>query len=138
MSEAPSTVDTNIIVHALLRESKAAAATAALGRSAFLSAQALNEYANVASRKLGRSWQEIEGDLAAIKRSVPHILPLNEQANADAVRIAARYKLSFYDSLMLAVALSGGARTIYSEDMQPGMMIDGALRIVNPYTAAAA
>lgn len=135
---APSTVDTNILVYAMGREVKTATAADAVGRAAFLSAQVLNEYANVASRKIGRSWPDIAGDLRAIRQATPYVLPLTEESNADGARIAGRYKLAFYDSLMLAVALAGGARIIYSEDMQSGLVIDDVLRIVNPYTAETA
>ncbi len=133
----PVTVDTNVAVYALLNEANAEAASAALAASSFLSAQVLNEYANVAARKLRRTWREIVGDVSAIRDAVPAILPLNEEANSDALRIAARYKLSFYDALMLAVALSGGAGTFYSEDMQHDLVIDGKLRIVNPFAPGA-
>ncbi len=129
----PSTIDTNIAVYALLQDPKADMATAVLKRSAFLSAQVLNEYANVARRKLGRSWSEVDGDVRAIKKSVPAIMALDEQSNADALGIAARYQLGFYDALMLAVALSGGAEIIYSEDMQHELVVDGRLQILNPY-----
>lgn len=50
---------------------------------------------------------------------------------------SSRATSSFYDALMLAVALSGGARTIYSEDMQHGMTIDEALRVVDPFIPGA-
>ncbi len=130
---APSTIDTNIAVYALLQDPKAEVATAALRRSVFLSTQVLNEYANVARRKLGRSWSEIIGDIRAIKKAVPTILALSEQNNADAIDIATRYQLGFYDALMLAAALSGGAEVIYSDDMQHGLTVDGRLQILNPY-----
>lgn len=93
----------------------------------------LNEFANVAFRKQGRTWPEIARGVADLRSTVGRILPIEELANTDAVRIAARYQLNLYDALMLAVALSGGARTIYSEDMQHGMIIDDALRIADPF-----
>ena len=99
----------------------------------FLSVQVLNEYANVAFRKQGLLWPDVVKDLQAIRAAVPIVLAIDDAAHGDALRIAARYQLSFYDSLMLAVALSGGARTFYSEDMQHEMIIDGTLRVVDPF-----
>ena len=61
------------------------------------------------------------------------MISLSAEHNHDALRIADRYLLSFYDSLMLAVALDGGARIIHSEDMQHGLVIDDTLRIVDPF-----
>ena len=43
-----------------------------------------------------------------------------------------RYKLSFYDGLIVAGALEAGCRTLYSEDMQYGQRIAG-LTIVDPF-----
>jgi predicted nucleic acid-binding protein len=48
--------------------------------------------------------------------------------------IAERYKLSVYDAMIVAAALLGGCDTLYSEDMQDGLLIDNQLRICNPFT----
>lgn len=128
------TVDSNITVYALSTAGwKKQIATKLIGEADFISVQVLNEFANVAWRKQGRTWPEIARSIADLRSTVGRILPIEEPANADAVRLAGRYQLNFYDALMLAVALSGGARTFYSEDMQHGMIIDGALRIIDPF-----
>jgi predicted nucleic acid-binding protein len=129
----PSTVDTNIAVYALSTDDKADRASAALRASAFLSVQVLNEFTNVGRRKRQESWDVIAADLADLRDAVPRILPIDDDANHTALRIGERYRLSFYDSLILAVALAGGARILYSEDMQHGLVIDGTLRIVDPF-----
>jgi len=129
----PATLDTNVAFYALTESAKTSAATACLRASAFLSVQVLNEYANVAVRKRQRSWSQVAEDIDELRQAVARIVPISENANGDALRIAARYNLSFYDALMLAVALSGGARTFYSEDMQHDLTIDGSLRVVNPF-----
>jgi predicted nucleic acid-binding protein len=129
----PSTVDTNVAVYTLSTDEKADRAIACLQGSSFLSVQVLNEFANVGRRKRGDSWETIAADLADLRDAVPRILPIDDDANCTALRIGERYRLSFYDSLMLAVALTGGARTLYSEDMQHGLVIDGRLRIVDPF-----
>jgi predicted nucleic acid-binding protein len=36
---------------------------------------------------------------------------------------------------MVATALQAGSSTLWSEDMQDGMLIDGKLRITNPFRA---
>ena len=129
----PSSVDTKIAVYSLSIDEKADRAVACLKGSAFLSVQVLNEFANVGRRKRGDTWETIAADLADLRDAVPRILPIDDDANRTALRIGERYGLSFYDSLMLAVALTGGARTFYSEDMQDGLVIDGTLRIVDPF-----
>ena len=131
--EGPSTLDTNIAVYALSVDDKADCAATLLRGAAFLSVQVLNEYANVGLRKRRDPWDVVAADLDDLRDAVPHILPIDNEANRAAIRIGERYRTSFYDALMLAVALAGGARTIYSEDMQHGLVIDGALRIADPF-----
>lgn len=43
-----------------------------------------------------------------------------------------QYKLSFWGSLVVASARTGGCSTLFSEDMQHGLRID-TLEIVNPF-----
>jgi predicted nucleic acid-binding protein len=128
-----ATSDTNIVIYALAGSDKKDAAIAALRTCEFLSVQVLNEYASTAVRKRGLPWAEVAADVARLKRAITQILPIDSSSNGEALRLAERYRLSFYDCLMLAVALRGGARTIYSEDMQHGLLIDGTLRIVDPF-----
>lgn len=128
------TFDSNVAVYAFSDAgAKSRIAADAIERTNFVSVQVLNEFVHVAARKQKRSWAEITAKVAEIRSAVGRILPIEDSANTDAIRIAARYQLSFYDALMLAVALSGGARTIYSEDMQHGLLIDDTLRIVDPF-----
>lgn len=44
-----------------------------------------------------------------------------------------RMSVSFWDSQIIAAALAAGCTTLYSEDLQHGQLIEGQLRIVNPF-----
>lgn len=133
------TLDTNVAVYTLSPASgKARQAADILTRADFISVQLLNEFAHVARRKFKFEWPELMVKLASVREVAGAVLPINAAAHDDAIRIAARYQLSIYDSLMLSVALIGGARTFYSEDMQHGLVIDDTLRIVNPFLAESA
>lgn len=128
------TLDSNILVYAVSDSGrKKEIAADAISRADFISVQVLNEFASVASRKQGKSWPEIMSKIADVHVTIGRVLSIEPSANAEALRIADRYQLSFYDALLLAVALAGGARTIFSEDMQDGLVIDGTLRIVDPF-----
>jgi predicted nucleic acid-binding protein len=48
------------------------------------------------------------------------------------LRIREQYQYHIYDSLMIAAALRASCRTLYSEDMRDGQVIDG-LTIRNPF-----
>lgn len=49
-----------------------------------------------------------------------------------ALDIHARWRFGFYDSLVVAGALSAGCRTLLSEDLQHGQKIEG-LTVVDPF-----
>lgn len=137
-SKPPVTLDTNVAIYAFSSAgAKAAAALTVIERADFISVQLLNEFANAIRRKQDRPWSEINPALDRIRKSVPKIVPLDEAVHVEAVRLVERYKLGFYDALMLGSALLNGARTFYSEDMQHGMSIDETLRVVNPFVTGA-
>jgi len=129
-------LDSNILVYAFTTDPRAARAQALLERGCAISVQGLNEFANVARRKLGKSWDEIRDALAAICTVCSNVLPIDLETHAAALRLAERHGLAFFDALMLASALRAGSDTLWSQDMQHGMRIDGKLRILNPFRAA--
>ena len=129
-------LDSNVLVYAFTDDARAEAAQALLERSCAISVQGLNEFANVARRKLGKSWEELRGDLAAIGALCSTVVPIDLDTHAAALRLAERYGFAMFDALMVATALQAGSTTLWSEDMQDGMVIDGTLRIANPFQRA--
>lgn len=126
-------LDTNILIYAFTSDPRAVIAEQLLASGCVTSVQGLNEFANVARRKLGMSWEEIRDALAAIRTLAKAILPVDLAAHSNALALAERYEFSFFDALMLASALQGGCVTFWSEDMQNGTVINGRLRIANPF-----
>ena len=60
MSALPGELlDTNVLVYAFTSDRRAGAAQALLERGCLVSVQGLNEFANVARRRLGMSWREL-------------------------------------------------------------------------------
>jgi predicted nucleic acid-binding protein len=51
----------------------------------------------------------------------------------EACRLAIRYGFSFYDSFIVAAALENGCTTLYFEDLNANQLVEGTLRIVNPF-----
>jgi predicted nucleic acid-binding protein len=49
-----------------------------------------------------------------------------------ALRLSDRYRLPWYDSLILAAALEGQCSVLYSEDLQHGQRFEG-LQVQNPF-----
>jgi predicted nucleic acid-binding protein len=125
-------VDTNIVVYAFEDGPNAARADGLLA-GAIISVQVLNEFANVAIRKLGYDAEMLENTVFSIRSQVRRIAIVDETTHDLAREIVFRYKLGFYDSALLAAALLADCDTFYSEDLQHGLMVEGQLRIVNPF-----
>ncbi|WP_249225560.1 PIN domain-containing protein [Tardiphaga alba] len=97
-----------------------------------VSVQVLNEMANVSRRKFGMSWQQTS---QFINRTVRlfDIWPVTVDIHKDGLRLAERYGFAIYDSFIVAAALAADCDTLWSEDMQAGMVVDGRLTIANPF-----
>lgn len=126
-------VDTNVLVYAFTNDRKSAAAQDVLEQGTTTSVQTLNEFVNVARRKLGMTWPEVRDALASISILCRTILPLDIETHVDGLRIAERYGYRIFDALIVASALRAGSDILWSEDMQDGAVIDGRLRLVDPF-----
>lgn len=135
MAAADELLDTNILVYAFTNDARSMTAEKLLAKGCTVSVQGLNEFANVARRKLGMSWSEISEALTLVRTLCPRVLPLDVDTNADAISLAERHGLSFYDALVVATALRASCTTLWSEDMQHGRLVEGRLRILNPFAA---
>jgi len=125
--------DTNVLLYLASSDTaKADRAEAVLESGGVVSIQVLNEIANVARRKMGLPWSETHKFLSTI-RSVLLVNPLTIEIHETGLRLAEQRKLSVYDAMILAAALDAGCDTLWSEDMQNGAIIDGRLRIRNPF-----
>lgn len=133
MSDADRFFDTNILLYLLSADdARADRAEELVAGGGVISVQVLNEFAAVASRKLGMPVPEIRETLAAI-RSVCRVVPLGEETHDLALQLAERYGLSVYDCTILAAALQADCKVVLSEDMQHGQVVNGRLEIHNPF-----
>jgi predicted nucleic acid-binding protein len=125
--------DTNILLYLLSEDNeKAACVEAIVSKGGIISVQVLNEFASVASRKLGMSYTEIREYLVTI-RAVCDVRPLTVETHLLGLDIAERYGVSFYDSLIVGAAILAECSTLYSEDMQHGQKIENRMVITNPF-----
>ena len=130
-------LDSNILIYAALQpDPRSKAARSLLTHGGTISVQVLNEFANVAWRKLRRPWPEIAQALADIRAVLPAPLPLTLATHEAALALTARHNLAFYDALIVASALEAGCSTLLSEDMQDGQVVEGRLTIRNPFRQA--
>jgi predicted nucleic acid-binding protein len=126
--------DTNVLVYIVgQKDERTAKAEALVANGGVVSVQVLNELASVSHRKLGMSWEEIGGALAAIRDLCPSPIPLTLDTHGAGLRIAAKYGFHFYDALIAAAALEAQCTTLYSEDFQDGQLLEGRLTVRNPF-----
>jgi predicted nucleic acid-binding protein len=128
-------VDTNILVYCYSEDEPAKQETAlnmAKNSTAFISTQVLTELANTLNKKFKLDWKTVEKVLFEL-RSEMNIFLNKPSIIEQSCQIADKYKYSFYDSLIIAAALACNCKTLYSEDMQDGQVIENSLTIVNPF-----
>jgi predicted nucleic acid-binding protein len=127
--------DSNVALYLLSADAaKASRAEELLAGGGTVSVQVLNEVASVARRRLALSWSEI-GEITGALRAVCEVRPLTEETHERGLRLAAGLHLSLYDAMIVAAALLAGCRTLYSEDLQHGRVVERTLTIRNPFAA---
>jgi predicted nucleic acid-binding protein len=62
------------------------------------------------------------------------VVELDMDILTTASRLREQYPFSYWESMMVSSALHAGAGVLYSDDLQPELVIDRRLRIVNPFT----
>ncbi len=129
------TIDSNILVYAFEQgQHQATARRIAFGGTAFgliLTNQVIGEFFNVIRRKHPEHLEEADRAVASWLRIVP-IAPTVSLDLLAAVRLAERYKLQFWDSVILTVAGSAGVDVMLSEDMGDGATY-GGVKVINPF-----
>ena len=95
-----------------------------------ISGQVLNEFANVAMKKLALTEDETLAYIAEFRgiRTVETRTCLTDRA----LEIKKEHGLQFYDSLVLATAEASGCDELLTEDLNEGQVYSG-VRVVNPF-----
>ena len=99
-----------------------------------MSTQVLQELCVNLRRKAGRPV-----DLKTAREIVTDYLAWDLYVNTgisilEALELEGRYRISFWDALVVQAAEASGAAVLYSEDLSDGQTY-GAVRVVNPLTA---
>ncbi len=128
-------LDSNVLVYAVSRDSRRDRARETIAQGGTISVQVLNEFANVARRKLGYTWHELADMIASFERALMPVLPITHAMHKVALGLARDHGFGLYDGLIVAAALEAGCREVLTEDMQHGRNIEG-LTIRNPFRPA--
>ncbi len=133
-----SFIDTNVLVYAEASDTPLKQRTAlALLKSLYveglgvLSTQVLQEYCNVALKKLKLPAQYVRSQLDLYEQfEVVQVTPAIIHAGLD---IHQTRSVSFFDAIVLASAHASGCNVIWTEDMNAGEVING-VSISNPFS----
>ncbi len=135
-------VDTNILMYAHdtaagAKHQRAKALVEELwrDRSGVVSTQVLQELSVNLRRKAGRP-----ADLKTTREIITDYLAWDVVTNTgesilEALEFEERYRISFWDALVLQAAEASGAAVLYSEDLSDGQTYRG-VRVVNPLNVA--
>ena len=101
MSAATELLDTNVLVYAFSTDPRSIEAERLMASRCAVALQGINEFSNVARRKLAMSWTEVAEAVSTVRALCSRVLPLDIDTHTDALVVAERDGLSFYDALMV-------------------------------------
>jgi len=128
-------LDTNILIYcySIDEKDKQGIALGLLDKyseNSLISIQVINELSNILFKKFKLSSEEVENTILEIDNYI-HITNFTITTQIKALKIKEKYKLQFYDSLIIATAIENKCTILYSEDMQNGLIIENVLTIMH-------
>jgi predicted nucleic acid-binding protein len=133
-------IDTNVFVYQLdssdrrkHRIAEGIVRDALASGRACISFQVVQECLNVALRKAAvpLTPEQARSYLEVVLLPLMHVLPSGALYHR-ALDVQQRWRLGFYDSIIIASALTAGCTQLLSEDLQDGQRIEG-LVVKNPF-----
>lgn len=126
-------LDSNVCLYILDKQSlKFSKSKELLGIRPKISTQVIAENGNVCIRKFN-----LETDFAVAHakslQSACQVLAITNDTASVAMKILVKYGYRIFDCMIIASALEAKCEILYSEDMQSGQVIEGKLKIVNPF-----
>jgi predicted nucleic acid-binding protein len=132
-------VDTNVLVYAhdLDAGEKCETARSLLrdlwrSRSGVISTQVLQEFYVNVTRKIARSISLPEARGVLDVYSAWQVESILSPDILRASEVQERYRLSFWDALIVVAAAKGGAEVLLTEDLHAGQLIEG-VRVTHPF-----
>jgi len=134
--EATYFIDTNIWLYAFIKgqdaEKNKTAGTIIKECEIVISTQIINEMCVNLIKKMAFPEIEIQNLIESLYRKYS-VFELSQDILLKASQIRDAHNFSFWDSVVAASALDCDANCLISEDMQSGFLLEGRLKIVNPF-----
>lgn len=130
-------VDSNVFVYSVDeadpdKRNRARAVLDELGASVVVSAQVLNEFYTVVTRKLEQPLSEEDAAGAVERLSTFPVVVLDEELTRQAIELSRRVRISIWDGLVVRAAATAACERLLTEDLSDGQLIAG-VRIENPF-----
>jgi len=111
-------IDTNILLYSIdqfdpVKQDKS---IELIAQSPYISSQMISEFSNICLRK----WKFPKEKVGAIVTTLVNkceFIPVTRQIILQAMEIMQKYRLQFFDAIIITAALNEGCKTLYSEDM---------------------
>lgn len=131
----PEFLDTNILVYEWderdgRKQEIARALVRKIGRQGVVSSQVLQEFAAVMRTRLNATTTQIRMILASYRGL--GFLSVDHDAVENALRVADDHQINYWDALVVTAAARSGCKTLYTEDLNSGQLIEG-VKVVNPF-----
>jgi predicted nucleic acid-binding protein len=97
-----------------------------------INSQVLVEVINVCRRKFGFKKDECLNLCNDLIKTC-EIVSIGEKTIESVSQLVEKYDFQIFDGIIVASALESGCDLLYSEDMQHGLLVEGRLRIRNPF-----
>lgn len=97
-----------------------------------VSTQVLNKICSVLLKKYRIKADSIKEHLERML-DIVEVNILTEQNTLRSLSLLEKYNFSFYDAVIISSAIESGCSIILSEDLQSEMIIEGNLKIINPF-----
>ena len=125
--------DTNIVVYAYAGDpEKSAIAEAIVKIAPVISTQIVNAFLSVARMKMGFDLPTRHKVAQELLHGCP-VVSLDAHIVMRAMEIESKYKICYWDALVVAAALAAGCTTLCFEDMQVGQVFENRLTVRNPF-----
>jgi predicted nucleic acid-binding protein len=133
-------IDNNIWLYGLLQNQDTQKAhfaklTIQESNKVIVSTQVINEVCINLIKKISLPEAQVQKLITAFYLKCVDIVELNQETLVKSSQLRNKYNLSFWDSIIVASALLGGAVRLYSEDMQNGLIVENKLTIINPFAS---
>lgn len=126
-------LDSNVCLHILDSDSpKFTLSKSLLAARPIISTQVVLENINVCVKRLEKT-KDFSIAHAKSLQNACRVKAITTETMSHALKIFEKYGYSVFDSLIIAAALESDCKTLYSEDMQQGQLIESKLRIINPF-----